>query len=747
MPEHRRVLRQGHGDVHDHGRHLHAPLPVLRRRARPPASARRRRAASTSRRRSRRCSSSTSSSPAWTATTCATAARSISSTASARCASIRRQTQIEVLVPDFRGRLERALDDPRRGAAGRDEPQPRNRAAAVQAGAPRLRLRAFAALLREFKARCPGVPTKSGLMVGLGETDDEILRGDARHARTRHRHADDRPVPAAVAGPPAGAALRASRHVRACSSARRTRWASGTRPWARWCARPITPTSRRKKSSVLYGPTKARRPPAVHSRAGLPARYSSVRTYRSANESHWGIHLRNSKRCFHAQSRRCSPRPPRKRSTPTRCRIRILAASTTTPSTRSARSKWSCARRACTRCSRVKPRARARTRSCRLPKASSCELRAAGRGQDLHDRRPIRSAGLAVSDPQVRRPGPRPEFDSATRSHGGQHDNLDARFQPGVLHEPVVLRRAVRGLDAQFLHRAVVQPLHRQRRRHRLGASALQRGALRPQLLRQHRVPADVAIRSRCGECLVQRPDRGGQDAGADQHLPVAVRRLGSLRLQRRRQLQRARRLHRSLPGDPSGRRRGDGRRCAIGGCDLESSLVRLLRCERPGRSRSARVRRRPHRRRATTGSATTPSSRKTAASACSRTSSVTTSGCRTSTTPAATSPARTTPPGSGRFIRSGSYGSTGIPSEGIGSKPVSMSAYEKIFLDLVELRVDRPRTADVDQARPRDGQHQAGATARRAPARQGRQTQISAIRSRGRSYTTRTRATTSTPV
>ena len=30
-------------------------------------------------------------------------------------------------------------------------------------------------LLAEFKARVPGVPTKSGIMVGLGETDDEIL--------------------------------------------------------------------------------------------------------------------------------------------------------------------------------------------------------------------------------------------------------------------------------------------------------------------------------------------------------------------------------------------------------------------------------------------------------------------------------------------------------------------------------------------------------------------------------------------
>ena len=38
LPEHRRVLRQRHGDLHDHGRHLHAPLPVLRRGARPAAA-------------------------------------------------------------------------------------------------------------------------------------------------------------------------------------------------------------------------------------------------------------------------------------------------------------------------------------------------------------------------------------------------------------------------------------------------------------------------------------------------------------------------------------------------------------------------------------------------------------------------------------------------------------------------------------------------------------------------------------
>jgi lipoic acid synthetase len=41
------------------------------------------------------------------------------------------------------------------------------------------------ALLQTFKARHPDVPTKSGLMVGLGETDDEILavmRDMRRHA-------------------------------------------------------------------------------------------------------------------------------------------------------------------------------------------------------------------------------------------------------------------------------------------------------------------------------------------------------------------------------------------------------------------------------------------------------------------------------------------------------------------------------------------------------------------------------------
>jgi lipoic acid synthetase len=85
------------------------------------------------------------------------------------------RTQIEVLVPDFRGRVERALD-----ILAATPPDVMNHNLET---VPRLYRQArpgadyahSLALLREFHARVPGVPTKSGLMVGLGETDDEIL--------------------------------------------------------------------------------------------------------------------------------------------------------------------------------------------------------------------------------------------------------------------------------------------------------------------------------------------------------------------------------------------------------------------------------------------------------------------------------------------------------------------------------------------------------------------------------------------
>jgi len=85
------------------------------------------------------------------------------------------KTQIEVLVPDFRGRDERALEILK--AAPPDvmnhnlETVPRLYKQARPGSDYQFSLN----LLKKFKALFPHVPTKSGLMVGLGETDEEIL--------------------------------------------------------------------------------------------------------------------------------------------------------------------------------------------------------------------------------------------------------------------------------------------------------------------------------------------------------------------------------------------------------------------------------------------------------------------------------------------------------------------------------------------------------------------------------------------
>ena len=84
-------------------------------------------------------------------------------------------TKIEVLVPDFRGRDDRALDILK--AAPPDvmnhnlETVPRLYKQARPGSDYQFSLN----LLKKFKALFPQVPTKSGLMVGLGETDEEIL--------------------------------------------------------------------------------------------------------------------------------------------------------------------------------------------------------------------------------------------------------------------------------------------------------------------------------------------------------------------------------------------------------------------------------------------------------------------------------------------------------------------------------------------------------------------------------------------
>jgi lipoyl synthase len=86
------------------------------------------------------------------------------------------QTTIEVLVPDFRGRLDSALEilltAPPDVMNHNLETVPRLYRQARPGGDYRHSLR----LLQEFGKAVPSVPTKSGLMVGLGETDEEILQ-------------------------------------------------------------------------------------------------------------------------------------------------------------------------------------------------------------------------------------------------------------------------------------------------------------------------------------------------------------------------------------------------------------------------------------------------------------------------------------------------------------------------------------------------------------------------------------------
>ena len=85
-------------------------------------------------------------------------------------------TRIEILTPDFRGRLDKALE--KLDTAPPDvmnhnlETVPR----LYKAARPGADYAHSLKLLKDFKLRHPDIPTKSGLMLGLGEEDDEILQ-------------------------------------------------------------------------------------------------------------------------------------------------------------------------------------------------------------------------------------------------------------------------------------------------------------------------------------------------------------------------------------------------------------------------------------------------------------------------------------------------------------------------------------------------------------------------------------------
>jgi lipoic acid synthetase len=85
-------------------------------------------------------------------------------------------TKIEVLVPDFRGRLAKALAIFADGLPDVMNHNLETVPRLYKEARPGADYKHSLELLRDFKALYPHAVTKSGIMVGLGETDEEILQ-------------------------------------------------------------------------------------------------------------------------------------------------------------------------------------------------------------------------------------------------------------------------------------------------------------------------------------------------------------------------------------------------------------------------------------------------------------------------------------------------------------------------------------------------------------------------------------------
>lgn len=84
------------------------------------------------------------------------------------------QIKIETLVPDFRGRMEKALDAIAPGLPDIFNHNIETTARLYKAVRPGSDYAWSLKLLQSFKQRFPGIPTKSGMMLGLGETPEEV---------------------------------------------------------------------------------------------------------------------------------------------------------------------------------------------------------------------------------------------------------------------------------------------------------------------------------------------------------------------------------------------------------------------------------------------------------------------------------------------------------------------------------------------------------------------------------------------
>ena len=85
-------------------------------------------------------------------------------------------TKIEILTPDFRGRMDRALEILKAAPPDVMNHNLETTARLYKEARPGSDYAYSLNLLKRFMEFAPHVPTKSGVMVGLGETDEEILQ-------------------------------------------------------------------------------------------------------------------------------------------------------------------------------------------------------------------------------------------------------------------------------------------------------------------------------------------------------------------------------------------------------------------------------------------------------------------------------------------------------------------------------------------------------------------------------------------
>ena len=138
-------------------------------------------------------------------------------------------------------------------------------------------------------------------------------------------------------------------------------------------------------------------------------------------------------------------------------------------------------------------------------------------------------------------------------------------YSAGLLPPALLRHQPGRRVAQAVLRGPVLGSLQRRRRGHRLGQGQVQRGPLRPHPKRLPRARCAhvctntwALVRDAANQWVADQK-AAGPDRRADRRRAEVVRPVGPLRLRRRRQLQRAGRLHRPLPDRP--RRRRPGRR------------------------------------------------------------------------------------------------------------------------------------------------------------------------------------------